>query len=150
VSPDPTRRPLTEVSAGGLIYKRVGEDLLFALVRDNFNVWTFPKGKVEPGETPEQAALREIAEEVGLGGVSIESYLGETKYRFLSGDRPVRKRVHWFLVAAPPQAEIYPQAAERILDGGWFRPQPALQTVGYRSLRRVLRAALAQLGQPPA
>jgi len=142
----PAPRPRRELSAGGLLYQRQDGGCLFGLVLDSYQVWTFPKGKLERGETPEQAALREITEETGIHQMQVEAYLGETKYRFLEGERLVLKRVHWYLVAVPPDTEIRPQAAERILDGGWFPPQVALRTVGYRNLRRLVRAAIDLLG----
>ena len=64
-------------------------------------VWGLPKGGVEPGETPAQAALREIAEETGMSGV-VEGELGSIDYWFYARDRGgrIHKTVHYFLVRA--------------------------------------------------
>jgi len=139
--------PLSEFSAGGVICKPSPSGPLVALVMDSYGIWTFPKGKMERGESAEQAAMREIGEEIGLTGLRPVAVVGESKYRFLAEGRLVRKRVTWLLFAAPPEAVIHPQEAERIYDGGWFRPDTALRLLGYRNLKRILRIALAALPQ---
>ena len=54
----------SEVSAGGIVFKQDPE-LQFLMILDGYGRWTFPKGGVEAGETPAQAAVREIEEETG-------------------------------------------------------------------------------------
>jgi 8-oxo-dGTP pyrophosphatase MutT (NUDIX family) len=61
--------------------------------------WVLPKGHVEPGETPEQAAVREVREETGLDA-RVVSMLGPIEYWFVAGDRRVHKTVHHFLLEA--------------------------------------------------
>ena len=67
-------------SAGGVVYKEEEEQIQICLVKPTNGFgghkWTLPKGKVDPGESIKQAALREVREEAGVIG-SIESYLGE-------------------------------------------------------------------------
>ena len=59
--------------------------------------WIFPKGHVEAGESPEEAARREVLEETGIE-IEVGSRLGATRYGFQSPDgRWNRKRVVWFL-----------------------------------------------------
>ena len=59
--------------------------------------WIFPKGHVESGESPEEAARREVFEETGIE-IVVGSRLGATRYGFQSPDgRWNRKRVEWFL-----------------------------------------------------
>src|SRR5262245_42972279 len=64
------------VSAGGVVFDTEG--LIALVLQRNRSArlrWTFPKGRVEPGETNEAAALREVGEEAGLS-VRIARYLG--------------------------------------------------------------------------
>jgi 8-oxo-dGTP pyrophosphatase MutT (NUDIX family) len=68
-------------SAGGIPYRLAGEGTReVALIhRPSYDDWTFPKGKVEVGEEPEQAALREVGEETGLR-VRLADEAGVTSY----------------------------------------------------------------------
>lgn len=56
------------VSAGGVVLPHTGElDKVYVVKpSNNYGPWCFPKGRVDPGETHEQAALREVKEEAGL------------------------------------------------------------------------------------
>jgi 8-oxo-dGTP pyrophosphatase MutT (NUDIX family) len=62
--------------------------------------WILPKGHLQAGERPEDAAVREVSEETGLR-IQIVAELGTTRYAFGRGHGAVqRKRVHWFLAQA--------------------------------------------------
>ncbi len=66
--------PVTvDIAAGGLLEHRTGDELHIAVVyRPKHDDWTLPKGHLDPGETLEQAALREVEEETGCHGEIIE------------------------------------------------------------------------------
>ena len=68
-------------AAGGLVWRRGGDGTVEVLVahRPKYDDWTLPKGKLEPGETAEQAALREVEEETGLRARIVRP-LGCTEY----------------------------------------------------------------------
>jgi len=60
--------------------------------------WQLPKGRIEPGETRQEAALREVLEETGLQG-RIEEQLGEISFRYIRKQRKrIHKRVVFFLM----------------------------------------------------
>lgn len=61
--------------------------------------WSLPKGHVELGETTEEAAVREVAEETGISG-RITARLGSVEYTFTAEGRRIHKRVHHFLMEA--------------------------------------------------
>jgi 8-oxo-dGTP diphosphatase len=73
-------------SAGGVI-ERDGAVLL--VHRPKYDDWSFPKGKLEEGETWEEAALREVEEETGLA-CTLGEELGRTHYLVLRGPKEVR------------------------------------------------------------
>src|SRR6267154_2324888 len=61
------RRAQRETSAGGVVFRRPPDgEPRFLLIRDSYRNWGFPKGHLEPGEPPADAARREVAEETGL------------------------------------------------------------------------------------
>ena len=67
---------MKEISAGGVVVKREGSDKYILLVEYENNTFGFPKGHLKEGETPEEAAKREITEEVGLSGIVIGKKIG--------------------------------------------------------------------------
>jgi 8-oxo-dGTP pyrophosphatase MutT (NUDIX family) len=95
-----TRR---EISAGGVVYRRRRGSVQIALAarrtRRGDLVWGLAKGAIEPEETPESAAVREVREETGLHA-RIEDSLGEIRYFYVWEGVRVRKLVHFFLMRA--------------------------------------------------
>jgi 8-oxo-dGTP diphosphatase len=89
-------RGIPEIRAAGGIIHRDGADGTEVLVvhRPKYEDWSLPKGKVDPGETLEQAALREVEEETGVRA-KLGRHVGSNHYR----DRHGRsKRVDWYLM----------------------------------------------------
>ena len=96
-------------AAGGLVWRGAGSEVEVVLIhRDRYDDWTFPKGKLDPGETWEQAAVREVFEETGIVPV-LGPELSGTRYPDRSG-RPKVVRYWAMRVAADvgfePNVEI--------------------------------------------
>lgn len=106
-------------AAGGLVINQKGEGL-FIYKRGK---WDLPKGKIEPNESLEQAAVREVEEETGVSQLSLGQTLCKTKhtYKTRSGKRAI-KRSFWYLMHAPKQA-VVPQAEEDIEKVKWIEPR---------------------------
>ncbi len=68
-----------EQLAGAVVCAQDGNKLYVGLVHDVFGYWTLPKGKIEEGETPEEGALREIKEEIGVT-IRLGEKIGENEY----------------------------------------------------------------------
>ncbi len=66
--------------------------------REHAGTWTLPKGTPNPGETREQTAVREVAEETGLE-VEITGELPSIEYTFVQRGTRIEKTVHYFLMA---------------------------------------------------
>lgn len=96
-------RRVDETSAGGLVVDLSGEVPVGALIgrldRRGRLLWSLPKGHLEDGETAEQAAVREVAEETGIDG-EILGGLGTIDFWFVAEGRRVHKTVHHFLMRA--------------------------------------------------
>ena len=137
--------PIPVRSAGGVVLRRRGEAVWVAVMRSRYGTWVFPKGGIEPGEVPEQAARRELGEEVGLTGLELKGSLGRTQHEFERNRTRYSKRVDWFLFEAPWEAELHPDPGENALDSGWFRPEKALGLLDHADQRRLLRRALSHL-----
>lgn len=97
-------RTVQETSAGGLVISGLGgplESLRAALIgrtdRRGRLLWSLPKGHVEQGETAEQTAMREVAEETGIEG-KVLAELGSIDYWFVTEGRRVHKTVHHYLL----------------------------------------------------
>ena len=97
-------RTVHETSAGGLVIDGIDgpkESQLAALIgridRRGRMLWSLPKGHIELGETAEQTAIREVAEETGIQG-SVLAALGSIDYWFVTEGRRVHKTVHHYLM----------------------------------------------------
>lgn len=84
-------------AAGGVVWRRhsVGEAQVLLVHRPKYRDWTFPKGKLQPGEDHEAAALREVAEETGLH-CRLGAELASTSYHDRRG-RPKWVR-YWAMI----------------------------------------------------
>jgi ADP-ribose pyrophosphatase YjhB (NUDIX family) len=101
-----TKRPyakrVDEVSAGGLVVDTTGTMGLLIGRYDHKDetgkrvLWSLPKGHIEEGETPEQAAIREVAEETGIASTITKS-LGVIDFWFMAGGKRIHKTVHHFM-----------------------------------------------------
>ena len=128
-------------AAGGVPWRRRGETLEVLLVhRRDYDDWTFPKGKVDSGESDEQAALREVEEETGLSG-ALGDELPPTSYDV----RGVRKRVRWWTLE--PENPDGAHAQNEVDNVAWLTPDHAVARLSYPTDRDVL-AGFLRLNAP--
>lgn len=120
-----------EHSAGGVIFEDGSVLLILAKNLKGDQVWTFPKGHLEPGETPETAAIREVSEETGWD-CEIISPLYKAEYSFLRGEMMVDKEVHWFLVKRVG-GDGLPRTPDEVLDMKWLPLAEAENELLYKS-----------------
>lgn len=137
-----------ELAAGGALVDLARSQVLLLHHREE-DRWCFPKGHVEPGETVEGAALREVEEETGLKGVGLGPELGLVVYRFYQPkkDRSVVKVVVYFLMPA----SVRPVRPERIFDQGrWFDIEAAAEVLEFDSDKEVLELVRHAVQKVPA
>ncbi|MEO3947354.1 NUDIX domain-containing protein [Gorillibacterium sp. CAU 1737] len=131
------------ISAGGVVYKKDSTGLSIQLIKDRFGQMTLAKGKLEEGETIQQAALREIQEETGTEGRIVDALMSIAYEDTVHGSA---KEVHYFLVEAIGGEDRV--QVEEIGEVGWYSPEEAwrLQTsFGYDNNDAVLKKAFALL-----
>jgi 8-oxo-dGTP pyrophosphatase MutT (NUDIX family) len=145
-TPTPPRRPLRrvdETSAGGLVLDRPGPEASGALIgrldRRGRLLWSLPKGHVEAGETEEQAAAREVAEETGIRG-SVVGKLGTIDFWFVADGRRIHKTVHHFLLLAddPVGGLELSDADVEVSEVAWVPLAELAARLAYADERRLL------------
>ena len=102
-------------AAGGLVQR----DARFLFIKRN-ELWDIPKGKLDPGETPEIAAVREIEEECGIENLTITGKLPNTYHIYRQENKLILKQTHWFELTSNYDGELVPQTAEGITKVAWL------------------------------
>lgn len=142
-SPGRTGRAVKrQVSAGGVAFRVYEGQVQFALVSPaGRSIWCLPKGMVEPGERPEEAALREVREETGLVALP-RGVLGEIEYWFAERAQGFRvhKRVHHFLFEAVGGS--LDAHDHEIGEARWFDAVEALRALQFANERTILERAI--------
>lgn len=128
------------ITAGGGVLFRQEDDQPEVLLIFRRGVWDLPKGKKERGETTEQCAVREVAEEVGCSLPESLSKLVETYHEYSQEGVTLGKVTHWFAMKAGAEETYHPQKEEGIKKVEWFSLERAKQVVGYDNLLIVLNS----------
>ncbi len=145
-----SRLPIVEeTSAGGLVVDGAGRAAVIARRnRAGRLEWCLPKGHLEGSETPEEAAVREIAEETGITGV-VRQRLGVIDYWFTGDDRRVHKMVHHFLLTAVGgELTVAGDPDGEAEDAAWIPLSELRSRLSYPNERRLADAARAVLDGP--
>lgn len=127
------------VSCGGIVIFRRKILLLYKNYRNRYDGWVMPKGTVEPGETFEETALREVLEESGVRA-RILDYAGESHYSFQIPSDTIEKTVHWYLM----EADNYyskPQKEEYFEDSGYYKYHEAYHLLKFPNEKQILGEA---------
>jgi 8-oxo-dGTP pyrophosphatase MutT (NUDIX family) len=107
--------------------------------------WCLPKGHLEGDETPEQAAVREIAEETGIEG-RVLTGLGIIDYWFAVEGRRVHKRVHHYLLEATGGVlSIEGDPDQEAIEAAWVPLGELVGLLAFPNERRIAREATAYL-----
>ena len=129
-------------AAGGVLHRsRPDGSLEVAVVhRPRYDDWTHPKGKLEPQETLEQAAVREVEEETGIHA-ELGPVLGEVSYR----DRHGRPKTVTYFSMTPESGEFRPNV--EVDELRWLDVDTALRTLTHEHDRSLV-ATLAERVAP--
>lgn len=133
------RKKFTVVqAAGGLVLNDEGA-VLMMLRRGK---WDLPKGKLDPGESLETCAVREVQEETGVHKVILEKPLVITYHTYDESGKHILKESHWYLMKAPGRQPLTPQTEEQITQLKWVPASEVKQYTGntFPSIIDVLQA----------
>lgn len=143
-----------QISAGGIPMCRLTEDPRLALIRvrrSHSSTWEIAKGKLEPGESPHAAAIREVREEMGYPlDLRILHDLGAVRFGFYTPQgEPRLKTLYLYLMETPELIEDFqPSRREGIIEVSWFSVQDANRAVTHRSLKPLMRKVRRILEDP--
>lgn len=126
-------------AAGGYVLNAHNELLVFY----RRSSWDLPKGKIDPGETPEQAAVREVQEETGLVNVSLGDFLAYTYHIYEEKGQRILKKTWWYRMRTN-DTQLVPQTEEDIEEIHWVAPRAWLESgvVVYPNIREVIEQGL--------
>ena len=130
-----------EVSAGGLVIDFSGtKGLLIGRVdqKDESRerlLWSLPKGHIEEGETPQEAAIREVAEETGIQS-EISRELGVIDFWFMAGGKRIHKTVHHYLFKEVG-GSLAPQVTE-VDEVKWFPLEEIVELLAYPDEKKLI------------
>lgn len=130
-----------EVSAGGLVIDYSGSrGLLIGRIdqKDSSRtrlMWSLPKGHIESGESPEEAALREVMEETGIES-QITRPLGVIDFWFMAGGKRIHKTVHHYLFTETGGL-LAPQVSE-VDEVAWFPLTEIVEKLAYPDEKKLI------------
>lgn len=139
-------RAVREFTAGGVVYRHVDDRVDILMIQDRLGRWTIPKGHVEEGETLEQTALREVAEETGLTEFRLGEKLDKLHFFYRKEGKLIFMTTYVYLMEAIGDTDaVVVEDSEGIVDAKWFDSTEALGLIEYKDTERLFRLALSKL-----
>jgi bis(5'-nucleosidyl)-tetraphosphatase len=127
------------VSAGVVIYRVINNSIEYLLLHHIVGHWDFAKGKLEIGETKEQAALRELHEEAGLRTSLKEGFHNAIEYSFIDRDGELTKKTVHFFIGRVEDEQV--TLSHEHKDYVWLPYKAAYAKMTFDTARNVLQNA---------
>lgn len=131
---------MTVLAAGVICWREItGKPEILLVSRVKYRDWSFPKGKLDPGELLPEAAVREVHEETGMK-IRLGRKLGVITYPLPDGDN---KEVHYWAAKVNPkaQSELHTEPNDEIQDLRWLNLKAARDLLSYDHDRSLLQLA---------
>lgn len=129
-----------ETSCGAVVFTRRGDEILYVIIRSIEGIYGFPKGHMEGDETPEETAMREIFEEVGLRPRLLPGFRTEEEHA-LPRKPGVMKRVIYFVAEYADQEIVY--QPEELVGAQLLPYEQARALFSYENTKKILDEAQA-------
>jgi 8-oxo-dGTP pyrophosphatase MutT (NUDIX family) len=128
----------TVIHAGGGIVYNAEKQLL---MMKRLGKWDLPKGKIDPGETAEEGALREVEEECGINSLKIRHFFENSYHTYKLQGHRFLKVTHWYVMDSTFEGVLVPQLEESITEVKWVNlGELNLDTLDtYESIRAILK-----------
>lgn len=136
-----------EATAGGVIYRfSESGQLEILLVADHFDRWTIPKGHIEPGETAQETAIREIGEEAGVHQLDPICWLGKIHFRYRRDNILVLMSTQIYLFKALGDTNDI-KKEDWMNDIKWFSFDRAVEIIAYKDIAKLMKLGYHRLQQ---
>lgn len=126
---DPYLSPRLVIAGGGFLVRQQGDEKEIALIYRR-QKWDIPKGKLDPGETYEACAVREVQEELGIQDIQSIQPLGSTWHCYDRKGKFCIKRTYWYEMETS-ETVFHPQEEEDIEEVTWFPWSEAKEVLGF-------------------
>lgn len=131
------KRIPTIIAGGGLVENEKGE--LLMIFRKG--KWDLPKGKLDPGESPEHGAVREVIEECGIPTPNVEGFFSRTYHAYEEKGQTVLKETWWFKMSVNGIPALTAQLEEGISEANWLSTPEVAKKIplSYTAIGELLR-----------
>jgi len=126
------------IEAAGGVVTNINKEVL---VIHRLGVWDLPKGKIETGESPEIAAIREVEEECGISQLTINQNITDTYHTYELKGKQVLKKTYWYAIDCKSNEKPTPQQEEDITMACWTSDLTEVLRHTYPSISDVLHTA---------
>lgn len=127
--------------AGAIVYRVDGDDNYFAMVHDVFGYWTLSKGHLKEGEKANEAAVREVKEEIGIDIIP-EEEVGKNEYIASDPEKGKIKKQVTYILASTKDKELKLKDSGGLDDTKWFKLEELADLKIYDDIKPIIAKAI--------